>query len=318
MRAIHITSTGGPEAVELVEIPVPHANGGVLVKVEAAGVAFPELLQSRGRYQIQPPLPFVPGAEFAGVVAEAPADSGFKPGDRVAAIAMGGGFAEYAVAPVNQTFPLPDSVSFEAGASFMFNYGTSYFALVTRGRLAAGETVLVHGASGGIGTSAIHIAKAFGAGRVIAVTSTEEKGAVALAAGADEFVLAEGFKDAVLEQGGVDIVVDPVGGDRFTDSLRCLKPEGRLLVIGFTSGDIPDVKVNRLLLNNISVVGVGWGAYEMGHPGTMREQYQAMLPHFADGSLAPVAGPSFDLADAAAAMGALDRREVTGKITLRV
>jgi NADPH2:quinone reductase len=318
MRAIHITSTGGPDAVELVEIPVPPANGGVLVQVEAAGVAFPELLQSRGQYQIQPPLPFVPGAEFAGVVAEAPANSGFAPGDRVAAIAMGGGFAEYAVAPVSQTFGLPDSVSFEAGASFMFNYGTSYFALVTRGRLAAGETVLVHGASGGIGTSAIHIAKALGASRVIAVTSTEEKGAVALAAGADEFVLAEGFKDAVLERGGVDIVVDPVGGHRFTDSLRCLKPEGRLLVIGFTSGDIPEVKVNRLLLNNISVVGVGWGAYEMARPGTMRVQYESMLPHLADGSLAPVAGPSFDLADAAAALGALDRREATGKITLRV
>ena len=316
MRAIHITQLDGPEAISLVDLPRPEARGQVLIEVKAAGVAFPELLQTRGMYQLQPKLPFVPGAEVAGIVVEAPADSDFEAGDRVAAISMVGGFAEFVRAMPHLTFKLPDNVSFQAGASFMFNYGTSYFALVTRGNLAHGETVLVHGASGGIGTSAIQIAKAFGAGKVIAVTSTPEKGEVAIAAGADEWVLADGFKDAVLAQGGVDIVVDPVGGDRFTDSLRCLKPEGRILVIGFTAGNIPEVKVNRLLLNNISVVGVGWGAFEQVRPGTFQTQYAAMLPHLESGALTPGIGPSFDLSQASEALQLLDRREATGKVTL--
>lgn len=262
MRAIHISSLDGPTAIELVDVPVPAANGNVLIEVKATGVSFPELLQTRGRYQLQPDLPFIPGSEVAGVVVEAPSDSGLVAGDRVAGMSMLGGFAEYVTVLPQLTFKLPDTVSFAAGASFMLNYGTSHFALIARGHLAADESVLIHGASGGVGTSAIQVAKAYGAAKVIAVTSTPEKGEVALQAGADEYVLAEGFKDEVLARGGVDIVVDPVGGDRFTDSLRCLKPEGRLLVIGFTGGEIPTVKVNRLLLNNISVVGVGWGAFE--------------------------------------------------------
>ncbi len=316
MKAIHITRLDGPEHVEVVDVARPEAQDQVLVEVKAAGVAFPELLQTRGLYQVKPDLPFIPGSEIAGVVVEAPSDSGFAVGDRVAGISMGGGFAEYIALPAVSVFKLPDNVSFEAGASFMFNYGTSYFALVTRGNLAAGESVLVHGASGGIGTSAIQIAKAFGAGKVIAVTSTAEKGDIAVAAGADEYVLADGFKDAVLAMGGVDLVVDPVGGDRFTDSLRCLKAEGRMLVIGFTAGEIPTVRVNRLLLNNISVVGVGWGAFEIGHPGSFQEQFGAMLPYLESGALDPVLGPNFALSEATEALQLLDRREATGKVTL--
>ena len=173
-------------------------------------------------------------------------------------------------------FKLPDNVSFEAGAGLLFNDLTVYFALTVRGRLAEGETVLVHGAAGGIGTSTLRIAPALGAGRVIAVVSTEDKAEIARAAGATDVVLADGFKDAVndLTGGrGVDIVMDPVGGDRFTDSLRSLAPAGRLLVVGFTGGEIPTVKVNRLLLNNIDVVGVGWGAWTMKHPGALTEQW---------------------------------------------
>lgn len=318
MRAIHISSHDGPEAIELVNVDAPSANGKVLVEVKAAGVAFPELLQSRGMYQMQPPMPFIPGAEIAGVVLEAPEGSGFAAGDRVAGLSMIGGFAEQVVVEPHLTFPLPDSVSFEAGASFMFNYGTSHFALLHRGKLQAGETVLVHGASGGIGTSSIQVAKAYGAGKVIAVTSTDEKGEIAVAAGADEYVLADGFKDAVLERGGADIIVDPVGGDRFTDSLRSLKLDGRLLVIGFTGGEIPTVKVNRLLLNNISVVGVGWGAYEMARPGMIRKQWDDMLPHLTSGALAPVIGPTFPLERATDALLTLDERRATGKIVLNV
>lgn len=317
MKAIQITTLDGPTALELRDIPSPTPGPDqVLIRVRAAGVAFPEVLQSRGLYQMKPDLPFTPGAEIAGEVISAPDGSGLHPGDRVAALCLLGGFAEEAVAPVTETFKLPDAISFEQGASIIFNYGTAYFALVERGGLQAGESVLVHGAAGGIGTAAIQIAKAFGAGRVVAVTSTAEKGAIALEAGADEFVLAEGFKDAAMSHGGVDIVVDPVGGDRFTDSLRCLNADGRLLVIGFTAGDIPTVKVNRLLLNNISVVGVGWGAYVLARPGHIAKEWSAIEPHLTNGDLRPVVGPTFPLADAAQALLTLDERRATGKVLL--
>ncbi len=317
MRAVQITTLDGPSAVQVVEIPSPAPGPDqVLIRVRAAGVAFPEVLQSRGLYQMKPDLPFTPGAEIAGEVISAPEGSGLVEGDRVAALCLLGGFAEEVVAPVSETFKLPDAISFEQGASIIFNYGTAYFALVERGGLQSGETVLVQGAAGGIGTASIQIAKAFGAGRVIAVTSTAEKGAVALEAGADEFVLADGFKEAIKAGGGVDIVVDPVGGDRFTDSLRCLKDDGRVLVIGFTAGDIPTVKVNRLLLNNISVVGVGWGAYVLQRPGHIAKEWAAIEPHLASGALTPVVGPTFPLEQATQALLTLDERRATGKVLL--
>lgn len=317
MKAIQITTLDGPSAVELLDVPEPTPGPHhVLIRVHAAGVAFPEVLQSRGLYQMKPDLPFTPGAEIAGEVISAPDGSGFAPGDRVAALCLLGGFAEQALAPVTETFKLPDSVSYEQGASIIFNYGTAYFALIERGHLQPGESVLVQGAAGGIGTASIQVAKAFGAGRVVAVTSTAEKGAIALEAGADEFVLADGFKDATLAGGKVDLVVDPVGGDRFTDSLRCLDDDGRLLVIGFTAGEIPTVKVNRLLLNNVSVVGVGWGAYVLQRPGHIATEWAALEPHLASGALQPVVGPTFPLAEAAAALLTLDERRATGKVLL--
>ena len=319
MKAIQITSLDGPDAVELVDLPDPvPSDGQVLIRVRAAGVAFPEVLQTRGKYQMKPELPFVPGAEVAGEVVSAPDGSGLRPGDRVAAITLLGGYAELAVAATDLTFALPDNVPFDQGASVIFNYGTAYFSLVERGHLQPGESVLVHGAAGGVGTAAIQVAKAFGAGRVVAVTSTAEKGAVALEAGADEFVLADGFKDAVVAGGKVDVVVDPVGGDRFTDSLRCLAEDGRLLVIGFTAGDIPTVKVNRLLLGNISVVGVGWGEYALKRPGHMAKEWDALVPHLAAGALRPVVGSAFPLADAAEALRTLDGRRAVGKVVLTV
>lgn len=318
MKAIQITRLDGPEAVELVEIDEPVAGEGqVLIAVKASGVSFPEVLQTRGLYQMKPPVPFTPGSEVAGDVIAAGESTGFKPGDRVVGFTLLGGFAEKAVAQADMVFPLPDNVSYEQGAAMPLNYLTAYFALVERGRLAEGESVLVHGAAGGVGTAAIQIAKAFGAGRVIAVTSTAEKGAVAMEAGADEFVLVEGFKDAVKAGGGgVDIVVDPVGGDRFTDSLRCLKDDGRLLVIGFTAGEIPTVQVNRLLLNNLSVVGVGWGAYALKRPGFIAGEWAAILPHLESGALNPVIGETYALADAARALASIDERRATGKVLL--
>jgi len=317
MRAIHIVSLDGPEALQLVDIPAPvPSDTQVLISVKAAGVAFPEVLQSRGLYQLKPALPFVPGAEIAGDVIQAPANSGFAPGDRVAALPILGGFAEQVVADVSYTFKLPDSVPYTVGASYIFNYGTAYFALLERGRLQPGERVLVHGAAGGVGTASIQVAKAFGAGRVIAVTSDHNKGQAAVHAGADEYVLTEGFKAAVTQSGGVDIVVDPVGGDRFTDSLRSLVNGGRLLVIGFTAGEIPTVRVNRLLLNNISVVGVGWGEYIFKRPGHIQREWDALLPHLVSGALAPVLGPSFALSEAVQALKVIDERKAIGKVTL--
>ena len=317
MRAVQITTLDGPTAVSVSELPDPQAGDGeVLVRVRAAGVSFPEVLQTRGLYQIKPDLPFVPGSEVAGEVVSAPEGSEFSVGDRVAAFCMLGGFAELVKAPADLVFPLPDDVTFEQGAAMPLNYLTAYFALVERGHLADGERVLVHGAAGGIGTASIQVAKAFGAGHVVAVTSTDEKGQVALAAGADEHVLADGFLAAVKASGKVDVVVDPVGGDRFTDSLRSLRDDGRLLVIGFTAGEIPEVKVNRLLLNNLSVVGVGWGAYALARPGHIRKEWDALAPHLASGALRPPVGATFSLDDAASALAEIDERRASGKVLL--
>lgn len=317
MRAVQIVSFDGPEALQVREISVPTpSDDQVLIRVRAVGVAFPELLHSRGKYQVKHELPFTPGSEVAGDVVSAPDRSGFAPGDRVLARAGIGGYAEYAVADTSRVYPLPESVSYETGAAFFSNYGTAHFALVQRGQLVAGESVLVHGAAGGIGTAAIQVAKVFGAGKVIAVTSTAEKGAIALTAGADEFVLADGFGDAVIEMGGVDIVVDPVGGDRFDDSLRCLNGDGRLLVVGFTAGAIPTVRVNRLLLKNISVVGVGWGSYPGERAGHSATQWNALLPHLESGALRPTIGATFPLEEAARALMQLDQRLSHGKTLL--
>ncbi|WP_263172666.1 NADPH:quinone oxidoreductase family protein [Streptomyces sp. SCSIO ZS0520] len=321
MRAVRVVRLEGPDAVEVAEIgPPERQEGQVLIDVRAAGVTYPDVLLTRGAYQLKPEPPFVPGSEVAGVVREAPAGSGFTAGQRVAAFPGFGGFAEQVAADPAMVFPLPERLSFAAGAGLPMNYLTAHFAFVRRAGLRAGETVLVHGAAGGVGTAAVQLAAALGA-RVVAVVSSEAKGEVARKAGADEVVLAEGFLPAVKELTGgrgVDVVVDPVGGDRFTDSLRSLAPEGRLLVIGFTGGEIPTVKVNRLLLNNIDVRGVGWGAYWLARPAYLQEQWRDLLPHLEAGRLDPVLGGSYALDDAAAALRALDDRTASGKIVLDV
>ena len=323
MRAIRVTTLGGPESLELVEVDEPIADdGGVVVDVHAAGVAFPDALLTRGLYQYRPELPFTLGAELAGVVRSAPQGAHVKPGDRVLGLTMiGGAMAETAVLSADRVFPLPDDISFEAGAGLLFNDLTVFFALTARARLAKGETVLVHGAAGGIGTSTLRIAPALGATRVIAVVSTEEKKDVARAAGATDVVLADGFKDAVAELTGgkgVDIVMDPVGGDRFTDSLRSLAPAGRLLVVGFTGGEIPTVKVNRLLLNNIDVVGVGWGAWTLTHPDSLAQQWNGLAGLLKSGKLAVPQPDVYPLDRAAEAVAALENRTARGKVVVRV
>ncbi|MFL0578790.1 NADPH:quinone oxidoreductase family protein [Dietzia sp. 179-F 9C3 NHS] len=318
MRAIHISSHDGPEAIEVVDIPEPEGGDAVVIDVHASGVTFPEVLQSRGKYQISPPMPFVPGSEVAGVVRSAPAGSGFAAGDRVCAFPGLGGFAEVVAADPSCVFPLPDSLSFVQGASVPMNVLTVHFALAHRGRMQPGETVLVHGAGGGIGIAATQFAAAHG-NRVIAVASTEEKRELALRAGASDAISPEGFKDTAKELTdgrGVDLVVDPVGGDRFTDSLRALGQEGRILVIGFTAGEIPTVKVNRLLLGNKSAVGVGWGEYWMSNPGYLQKQWAEVEPLLAAGKLDPLVGAEFPLERAAEALQLMDGRGAVGKIVL--
>ena len=323
MKSVHITSLNGPDAISITDSVEPIAGADqVLIKVHAAGASFPELLQTRGLYHVKPSLPFTPGCEVAGEIVSAPPSSKFAPGDRVAAlpivggVPMLGGFAEMAVAQVDMTFALPEDVPFVKGASLPLNYLTAYFALIERAKMMPREVVLVHGAAGGLGSAAVQMAKAFGANPVIAVTSTHEKGSAAVAAGADKYVLADGFSPAVKKLGGVDLIFDPVGGDRFTDSLRALNEDGRLLVIGFAAGSIPTVQVNRLLFNNITVVGAGWGTYAPKRPGHMQAEWEAILPHVRSGALNPVIGGTYPLNDAAAALRELDGRRAVGKIIL--
>lgn len=321
MRAVRVTSLDGPASIAVAEVAEPTLDvGQVLVDVHEAGVNFPDVLMTKGLYQMRPDLPFTPGSECAGLVREAAPNSSFAVGDRVAAFPILGAFADTVAVPEDLVFPLPDAVSFTTGAALPMNYLTVHFALVRRGHLQAGETVLVHGAAGGIGTAATQLAKAMGA-QVIAVVSSEAKAPTARAAGADEVVLADGFLTRVRELTGgrgVDVVVDPVGGDRFTDSLRSLAPEGRLLVIGFTAGAIPEVKVNRLLLNNISVVGVGWGAFWTSDRAYLRTQWDAILPMLEQGTLNPPIGSTHPLADAATALVEIDDRRALGKVTLHL
>ena len=321
MRAVQVVSLDGPEAVRVNEVEEPTPTGDqVLIDVESAGVVFPDLLQTRGQYQMRAELPFVAGSEVAGVVREAPADSGFTAGQRVAALTTIGGFAATVAVDAESVFALPDGVAFDVAAGLPMNYLTAHFVLATRAKLARGETVLVHGAAGGVGVASIQFAKAHGA-TVIAVVSSEGKGEVARAAGADHAIAVEGFKDAARELTGgrgVDIVVDPVGGDRFTDSVRSLAREGRVIVVGFTGGDIPTVKVNRLLLTNTAVLGAGWGEYALGNPGFMQRQWSEMVDDIAAGRLAPPVSAVYPLAEASSALAELDERRVTGKVVIRV
>jgi NADPH:quinone reductase len=326
MRAIQIAELAGPDALRLVDLADPRPDhfaspgAGVVIDVHAAAVSFPDVLQSHGRYQFQPDLPFVPGGEVSGVVVEAAGAGDLRPGDRVAAMSLIGGMAERAVAPPHLTFRLDERMDFAAGAAFVLNYHTAYFALRMRGAVCEGERVLVHGAAGGLGTAAVQIARALGA-HPVAVVSSDEKERVAREAGADQVVRSDGpWREEVqrITGGGVDVVFDPVGGDRFTDSLRALREDGRLLVVGFTGGSIPEVRVNRLLLGNTEVIGAGWGAYVMSRPEVCREIGAEIARLVQRGFVRPVVGARFPLERAADALKLIDERGATGKVVLDV
>src|SRR6201995_493595 len=325
MRAVQITDLSGPATALKISDDVPEPphehpmtpGSGVIVDVKAAGVSFPELLQTRGEYQMKPDLPFVPGSEVGGIVREVHGeDAHVKPGDRVAAFCMLGAWAQVAVAPTYFTFKIPDDWDYAQGAALVLNYHTAYFALVGPGRLAEGETVVVHGAAGGVGTASLQVAKARGA-RTIGVVSSDAKEAVARRAGADEVVRSDGpWKDQIREltDGGADLVLDPVGGDRFTDSLRSLREFGRAVVVGFTGGSIPEVRVNRLLLNNTEVIGAGWGASVFKNPAIVGEVAAELDKLMPAGFVRPIVGARFPLERAAEALQLIDGRGATGKV----
>jgi NADPH:quinone reductase len=327
MRALVLDELGGPDAARMGEIDEPHgahpmAETGdrLLVEVHAAGVSFPDLLRSRGEYQMHPPLPFATGAEVAGVVREADPASGFAPGDRVAALTHWGGVAELALAMPQHTVRLPDAMSFVGGAALYLNYATAWYAL-HRLRVREGETVLVQGAAGGVGTAALQLVAARAA-RSIAVVSSDEKERAAREMGAHEVVRSSGpwLEEVRRLTGGrgVQAVVDPVGGDRFLDSLRSLAIGGRLAVVGFTGGSIPELKVNRLLLRNLTVVGVEMVAMDGEFPGTVRMVNDAIEALAADGTITPLVGVKLPFEEAAEALRILERREAIGKVVVEI
>lgn len=319
MRAAVISTLTGPGDVRVRDVPIPEADADrVLVDVHHAAVAFPDVLQTRGEYQLRPELPFTPGWEVAGVVRENA--HGLRAGARVAAMPVVGGFAEVVAVEQGMVFPLPDSVPTSRGAAPPLNYLTADFALGLRAQLRPGETVLVHGAAGGLGTATCQLAAARGA-RVLAVVSSDAKADVARAAGAHEVLPVDGFLEAAREMtagAGVDVVVDPVGGDRFTDSLRSLAVGGRVVVLGFAGRTIPTVKVNRLLLTNTSVVGAASNEYWQSHPGHARRQWNELRPLVESGLLDPPIGGVHPLDDVAAALRQVDERRAAGRLIIQL
>lgn len=317
MKAVVLERLAGPEGLAVIERPSLEDGGGVLVDVYAAGVSFPDLLMSQGKYQVQPEVPFVLGVEAAGVVAKAPAASGLRPGQRVVFNALGSWAEQVAVGP-DQVFPLPDALTMGQGAGLLMNYHTAHFGLIRRGRLQPSETLLVHGAAGGVGGAAIQVGKAVGA-RVIAVVSDQRKGEFAVRLGADECVLAdEGWLERVrlASGGGVNVIFDPVAGDRFDDSVRALAPEGRLVIIGFAGGTIPRVAANRILFRNIDVVGAAWGAFLEVHPELKASTHADLVRMVDAGFVAPLVGADFPLSQAAEALQLIANRQAVGKVVL--
>jgi NADPH2:quinone reductase len=322
MKAIVCKWWGPPEGLVLEALapPVP-GPGQVLVDVKAAGVNFPDLLTVQGKYQIRPPLPFTPGNEFAGVVrALGPGTSGFAPGDRVIGFTRTGAFAQQALAPSEALTRMPDEMDFETAAAITLTYGTSHHALVDRGALQAGETLLVLGAAGGVGLAAIEIGKALGA-RVIAAASSDDKLAVCRAHGADELINYNSgdFREAIRAASGgrgPDVVYDPVGGPYSEPALRSIAWRGRHLVVGFAAGAIPALPWNLMLLKGASVVGVFWGDFVRREPQANREAMRQMMEWMAEGKLKPLVSARYALADTAQALNDMAARKVTGKIVI--
>jgi NADPH:quinone reductase len=326
MKALLCTQHGPPEALELREVPSPECGPfAVRIGVHAAGVNFPDTLIIAGKYQFQPPLPFSPGGEVAGVVLEAGAKvTGLRVGDRVMGLCGWSGFAEEVVVPAEKCLPIPEGIDDATAAAFGMTYGTSYYALVQRGRVKEGEWLVVHGASGGVGTAAIEIGKCLGA-RIIATGGRPDKLAKIRARYGLEHTIdvsrPEDLKDAIkqITRGhGADVVFDPVGGDLFEPSLRSMAWDGRLLVLGFASGTIPAAKANLALLKGCAIVGVFWGAFATREAASNRANFEQMFQWLARGDLDPLVTLRVPLARGGEAIRALMDREVTGKAVVDV
>ena len=322
MYRMVVRELGGPDALERQELSeVPAGRGEVVIDVRAIGCNFFDTLITRGKYQIQPELPFSPGAEAAGVVREVGEGvTRFKPGDRVSALLEYGAFASTIPAPEQRVFPMPDSMSFEEAASLGLVYQTSYVALDHRAHLRKGETLLVHAAAGGVGLAAVQIGVALGA-RVIGTAGSPDKVELVRRNGAHTVIdyRKEDFVARVneLTDGrGADVVYDPVGGDTFTGSTKCIAFEGRILIIGFASGTIPHEKMSRVMVKNFSLVGLHWGLYFKKNPDVLRHAQEEISRLHADGKIAPLVSARYPLEEAAVALAALGGRKTVGKIVL--
>jgi NADPH2:quinone reductase len=322
VKAVLCKQWGDPDSLVVEEVESrPPGAGEVRLRVRACGVNFLDTLIIQGKYQVKPPLPFSPGVEIAGEVLDV--GEGVtrpKPGARVLALADWGGFAEEVTVPANRVLPIPPGMDFVTAAAFPTVYGTSHLALSHRAHLQPGETLLVTGAAGGVGLTAVEIGKLMGA-TVIACASTPEKLALAAQYGSDHGILYthESIRDRVKEitgGKGVNVVYDAVGGEYFDQCVRSLAWEGRLLVIGFASGTIPQLPVNLTLVKNASVVGVYWGAYASKDPQTLNDSLEALMGWYAEGKLKPHISQTFPLERAADAIWSLARRESTGKVVV--
>lgn len=317
MRAYHIARAGAAPALVEIDPPLP-GPGEIAVRIAACGLNFADLLMIEGRYQDTPEAPFTLGMEVAGTVeALGPGVAGLAPGDRVAVFGGQGGLAESGVFPAARAVILPEAMSFTDAAAFQIAYGTSHVALDHKARLQPGETLLVLGAAGGVGLTAVEIGKRMGA-RVIACARGADRLAVARQAGADHLIDAasEDIRDACRALGGVDVVYDPVGGDQFKAAMRACRPEARLLVIGFASGELPQIPANHLLVKNLSVMGLYWGGYLSFRPEIVTDSLRQLFAWYEAGALRPHVSHVLPLERAGEALALLRARKSTGKVVV--
>ena len=324
MKALVCEAFGPPESLVFKDMPEPEIQPGhVRLGIKACSINFADTLIVQGLYQEKPPFPFSPGMEAAGEILEVgPGVTGLKPGMRVAALCGHGGLAEQVVIPAQVALPIPDEMSYTDAAAFSVAYGTSHIALDHRGQLKAGETLLVHGAAGGVGLTAVELGKLMGA-TVIATASSPEKLALAEKYGADHLInyREENFRDRVKEitnGKGADVIFDPVGGDVFDLSLRCIAWEGRILVIGFASGRIPEAPANLTLVKNCSVVGVFWGKYSARNPAVLMRSLQQLITWYGEGKIKPHIDQTFPLDQGIAALQRLQNRQARGKVVVEI
>jgi NADPH2:quinone reductase len=324
MKALICTAWGGPDALAMGELPSPSPGAGeLLVGVHACGLNFADTLMIQGKYQERPEFPFSPGLEVSGEVLETGAEvHGFEAGDRVIALCGHGGLAEQVVVPAGNAVRLPQGMDFVTAAGFAVAYGTAHVGLERRARLQPGEVLLVHGAAGGVGLAAVEVGRQMGA-IVIATASSEEKLALAKAHGARHVInyRQENFREqvkALTDGRGADVIFDPVGGEVFDQSIRCINWEGRILVVGFASGSIPELAVNLTLVKNMSVVGVYWGAYRTRDAAVLQESWRQLLQWLADGALSPHISATYPLEEAPAALTSLMERRSTGKVVVTI